>query len=92
MPSRTTRRCKETLLQVKQRLVREQKNRTDESIRELLDDRVSESDSDSKAEQVNGVEVNNDSLSAVRRDLYLGLLSLLLLVLLQSYWFRSTCC
>jgi hypothetical protein len=92
MPSRTTRRCKETLLQVKQRLVREQRNRTDERIRELLDDRVSESDSDSEADQTNIVEVNRDSLSAVRRDLYLGLLCLLLLLLLHSYWFRSTCC
>jgi hypothetical protein len=73
MPSRTTRRCKETLLQVKQRLVREQKNR--KRIRELLDDRVSESDSDSEAEQTSSVAVNTDSLSAIRRDLYLGLLS-----------------
>ena len=80
------------MLQVKQRLVREQKNRTNERIRELLDDRVSESDSDSEEEQISSVAVNTDSLSAVRRDLYLGLLSLLLLLLLHSYWFRSTCC
>ncbi len=92
MPSRTTRKCKETLLQVKQRLVREQKNRTDERRRELLDDRESESDSGSEVEQTSSVEVNRDSLSVVRRDLYFGLLCLLLLLLLHSYWFRSTCC
>jgi hypothetical protein len=91
MSGRATRKCKETLLQVRQRLVREQKNRTDERVRQLLGDREEDLDSDSEEELDNFPEENLDSLSAVRRDLYLGLLFLLLLIVLQTHWFRSTC-
>ena len=83
-------RCKETLLQVKQRLTREQKNRTERRVRELLDFKERDSDSDSGEEENNSTDENSDSLSLVRRDLYLGLLFLLLLIVLQTYWFRST--
>jgi hypothetical protein len=50
MPGRTTRKCKETLLQVKERLTREQANRTRNRIRELSEARISDSDSDSEEE------------------------------------------
>ena len=84
-------RCKETLLQVKQRLTREQRNRTVRRVRELLDFEERDSDSDSGEEENNSIDENSDSLSLIRRDLYLGLLFLLLLIVLQTYWFRSTC-
>jgi hypothetical protein len=41
-----TRRCKETIQQVKERLVREQANRTKKRVEELLDLREEGSDSD----------------------------------------------
>ncbi len=91
MPGRETRKCKETLLQVRQRLTREQKERTNRRVRELLDFEESDSDSDSGEEENNSTDENSDSLSLIRRDLYLGLLFLLLLIVLQTYWFRSTC-
>ncbi len=91
MPGRTTRKCKETLLQVKERLTREQANRARNRVRELLDLREEGSDSDSsEGSQDNSIDEDLDSLSLVRRDLYLGLLCLLLLIVLQSYWVSST--
>jgi hypothetical protein len=89
MPSRTTRRCKETLQQVRERLTREQANRTNKRIHELLGNRDSDSESDSEEEQDSNFDDCVDSLSLLRRDLYLGLLCLLLLILLLSYWIRS---
>ena len=90
MPSRTTRKCKETLLQVRERLTREQANRTSKRVRELLDNREYSSDSDSGEEQDSSSEKSVDTLSLLRRDLYLGLLCLLLLVILLTYWVRIT--
>jgi predicted RND superfamily exporter protein len=92
MPSRTTgkRKCKETLTQVKERLIREQANRTSKRIRELLDRREESSDSDSEEEQDSTGNQSVDSLALLRRDLYLGLLCLLLLVILVLYWARFT--
>ncbi len=90
MPSRTTRKCKETIQQVKERLRREQKERTNKRVKELLDLRKRGSDSDSEGSQDSSIDRNLDSLSLVRRDLYLGVLCLLLLIVLQTYWFRST--
>jgi hypothetical protein len=91
MPGRTIRKCKETLQQVRERLTREQANRNSKRVRELLDLGNLESDSDSEEEHGNIIDENLDSLSKIRRDLYLGLLCLLLLIVLQTYWFRSTC-
>ncbi len=91
MSGRKTRKCKETLLQVKQRLTREQESRTDKRVRELLDLGEIDSDSDSEENQDNSIDGRVDSLSLLRRDLYLGLLYLLLIIVLQTYWFRSTC-
>ena len=90
MPSRTTRKCKETLLQVRERLTREQANRTSKRVRELLDNREYSSDSDSEEEQDSSSDESVDTLSLLRRDLYLGLLCLLLLVILLTYWVRIT--
>lgn len=89
MPSRTTRKCRETLLQVKQRLRREQDNRTQKRVSELLASGEEDSSSDSEEDQDNSPEEICDSLSAIRRDLYLGLLSLLLLFLLLAIWLRG---
>ena len=89
MPSRTTRRCKETLLQVKERLTREQTSRTRQRISELLANRDEDLSSDSEEDQENSTEENCDSLLVTRRDLYLGLLCLLLLILLLAIWLRS---
>jgi hypothetical protein len=86
MHGRKTRKCKETLLQVKERLTREQANRTRNRIRELLDSRGSGSDSDSEEEQSRSVIELTDSLSDLRRDLYLGLLCLWFLIVLLAYW------
>jgi hypothetical protein len=91
MPDRTTRKCKETLQQIRERLTREQANRTSKRIKELLDTRDSDSDSDSEKEQDRSIDESTDTLSLLRRDLYLGLLCLLLLIVLQTYWVRSTC-
>ncbi len=91
MSGRKTRRCKETLLQVKQRLIREQENRTKKRVSELLDSRGRDSDSDGEEQQDSVFEENLDFPSLIRRDLYLGLLCLLLLIVLQTYWFSSTC-
>ena len=44
-------KCKETLLQEKQRLTREQRNRTEKRVRELRDFEESDSDSDSEEDQ-----------------------------------------
>jgi hypothetical protein len=75
---------------VKERLVREQANRTKKRVEELLDLREEGSDSDSEESEDDRIDENLDSLSLVRRDLYLGLLCLLLLILLQAYWVSST--
>jgi hypothetical protein len=91
MSGRKTRKCKETLLQVKERLTREQRNRTEKRVRELLGPEEIDSDSDSEGDQGNSIDGRVDSLSLIRRDLYLGLLCLLLIIVLQTYWFRSTC-
>jgi hypothetical protein len=76
---------------VKERLTREQRNRTEKRVRELLELEEIDSDSDSEGEQGNSIDGRIDSLSLIRRDLYLGLLCLLLIIVLQTYWFRSTC-
>ncbi len=83
-------KCKETLLQVKQRLTREQKNRTERRLKELLDLRDKEPDSDSEGSQGDSIDECFDTLSLVRRDLYLGLLCLLLIILLLALWVSST--
>ena len=92
MPSRTTgkRKCKETITQVRERLTREQANRTNRRIRELLDNREDISDSDSEEEQDSSSDRSVDTLALLRRDLYLGLLCLLLLVILLTHWVRIT--
>jgi len=89
MSGRTTRKCKETLLQVKERLTREQANRTRNRIRELSEARISDPGSDSEEERNNSTSRHTDSLSQLRRDLYLGLLCLLLLIVLLAYWVHS---
>ena len=89
MPGRTTRKCKETLLQVKERLTREQANRTRNRIKELLNYRESDSDSDSEEEQSRSTNEHTDSLSELRQDLYLGLLCLWILIVLLTYWISS---
>ena len=90
MPSRTTgkSKCKETLQQVRERLTREQANRTNKRIKELLAGKEDSSDSDSEEEQNSSSDKGVDTLSQLRRDLYLGLLCLLLLVILLAYWIR----
>ena len=90
MPGRTTRKCKETLLQVRERLTREQANRTRKRIKELLDTKDLSSDSDSEEEQDSSSDGSCETLSLLRRDLYLGLLCLLLLIVLLTYWVRIT--
>ena len=91
MPDRTVgkRKCKETLTQVRERLTREQANRTSRRISELIAGGYN-SDSDSEEEQDSNSGVSEDSLSLIRRDLYLGLLILLLLILLIPYWVSTT--
>ena len=90
MPVRKTKKCKETLQQVRERLTREQANRTSKRVRELLDLGDLESDSDSEEEQDDIIDEDPDPLSKIRRDLYLGLLCLLLLIVLLAYWVRNT--
>jgi hypothetical protein len=90
MPGRTTRKCKETLLQVRERLQREQANRTSKRIRELLGSGNSDTESDSEEEQVSSIGTSSDTLPLIRRDLYLGLLCLFLLIVLQNYWVSGT--
>ena len=90
MSGRKTRKCKETLLQVRERLKREQANRTSKRIKELLDSVNSDSGSDSEEEQISSIDRRSNSLSLLRRDLYLGLLLLLILIVLQNYWVSST--
>jgi hypothetical protein len=85
MSGRTTRKCKENLLQAKEKLKREQANRTSKRIRELLDSRNRDSKLDSEEEQSSSIDESGDTLSLLRRDLYLGLLWLLLLIVLQHY-------
>jgi hypothetical protein len=75
---------------VKERLVREQANRTKKRVEELLDLREEGSDSDSEGSQDDSIDEYLGSLSLVRRDLYLGLLCLLLLIVLQAYWVSIT--
>ncbi len=85
MPGRTTRKCKENLLQVKERLTREQATRTRNRIKDLLNLREIGSDSDSEEEHHSSTNEITDSLSKLRRDLYLGLLCLFTLILLLTY-------
>ncbi len=89
MPGRTTRKCKETLLQVKERLTREQANRARNRIKDLLDLKDIDSDSDSEEEHNSSTNEVTDSLSELRRDLYLGLLCLWILIVLLTYWIHS---
>jgi hypothetical protein len=77
-------------LQVRERLTKEQANRTSKRIRELLGNKEDSSDSDSEEEQDSSSEESCDTLSLLRRDLYLGLLCLLLLLVLLTYWVRNT--
>jgi hypothetical protein len=90
MFGRATRRCKETVQQVKQRLTRERVNRTKKRVKELLDLREDDSDSDSEDDKDNSIEEESDSLSLLRRDLYLGLLCLFFLIVLLAQWVFST--
>jgi hypothetical protein len=89
MPGRTTRKCKETLLQVKERLTREQATRTRNRIKELLDLKDIGSDSDSEEEDKSRTSEITDSLSELRRELYLGLFCLLILIVLLTYWIHN---
>ncbi len=89
MPGRTTRKCKETLLQVKERLTREQATRTRNRIKELLDLKDIGSDSNSEEEDKSKSSEITDSLSELRRDLYLGLFCLLFLIVLLTYWIHN---
>ncbi len=75
----------------KKDLKKEQANRTSKRIRELLDYRDSDSESDSEGQQSSSIDGSSDTLSLLRRDLSLGLLCLLLLIVLQNYWISSTC-
>ena len=70
---------------------RTKKQNREERVRELRDFEESDSDLDSEEDQDNSTDENSDSLSLIRRDLYLGLLFLLLLIVLQNYWVRNTC-
>ena len=90
MSGRATRKCKETVQQVKQRLTREQANRTKKRQKELLDLGESDSESDSEDDKSNSSEEDSDSLSLLRRDLYLGLLCLFILIVLLAQWAFST--
>ena len=90
MSGRATRKCKETVQQVKQRLTRAQANRTKKRQKEFLDLRESDSDSDSEDDKDNSSDETSDSLSLLRRDLYLGLLCLFILVVLLAQWVFST--
>jgi len=89
MPGRTTRKCKETLLQVKERLTREQATRTRNRIKDLLGHKDIDSDSDSEEEHNSSTNEIADSLSELRRDLYLGLLCLWTLIVLLAYWIHN---
>jgi len=89
MPGRTTRKCKETLLQVKERLTREQAIRTRNRIKDLLNLREIGSDSDSEEEHHSSTNEIADSLSELRRDLYLGLFCLWILIVLLTYWIHN---
>ena len=73
---------------MRERLTREQVHRTNKRIRELLDRKEDSSDSDSEEEQDSSSDQSVDTLALLRRDLYLGLLSLLLLIILLTYWVR----
>ncbi len=75
---------------MRERLTREQANRTSKRIRELLDLGDLSSDSDSEEEHDDIIDEDADSLPKIRRDLYLGLLCLLLLIVLLTYWVRTT--
>ena len=88
MSGRATRKCKETVQQVKQRLTREQANRTKKRQKELLD--LRESDSDSEDDKDSSSDEDSDSLSLLRRDLYFGLLCLFILIVLLAQWAFST--
>ncbi len=90
MSGRATRKCKETIQQVRQRLTREQANRTKKRQKELLDLEESDSESDSEDDKSNSSEEDSDSLSLLRRDLYLGLLCLFILIVLLAQWVVST--
>ena len=92
MPGRTTgkRKCKETILQVRQRLTREQANRTKKRQKELSGLRESDSESDSEDDKSNSSEEDSDSLSSLRRDLYLSLLCLVILIVILALWVVNT--
>ena len=85
MPGRTTRKCKETLSQVKERLTREQATRTRNRIKDLLNLKEIGSDSDSEEDRHSSTNEIADSLSELRRVLYLILLCLFALILLLTF-------
>ena len=74
----------------RERLTREQANRTKKRVREILDLSEDGSDSDSEGSQEDSIDEDIESLSLIRRDLYLGLLCLLLLFILLAYWVSIT--
>ena len=82
-------KCKETLLQVKERLTSEQATRTRNRIKDLLDLKDIGSDSDSEEEHNSSTNEVADSLSELRRDLHLGLRCLFTLILLLTYWIHN---
>ena len=90
MSGRATRKCKETVQQVKQRLTREQTNRTKKRQKELLDLKESDSESDSEDDKSNSSEEDSDPLSSLRRDLYLGLLCIIIVIVILALWVVNT--
>ena len=92
MPGRTTgkRKCKETITQVRERLTREQANRAKKRQKELLDLKESDPESDSEDDKSNSSEEDSDSLSPLRRDLYLSLLCLVILIVILALWVVNT--
>ena len=92
MPGRTTgkRKCKETITQVRERLTREQANRTKKRQKELLDLKESDPESDSEDDKSNSSEEDSDPLSSLRRDLYLGLLCIIILIVILALWVVNT--
>ena len=77
-------------MQVRERLTREQANRTRKRIKELLVTKDLSSDSDSEEEQGSSSDASIDTQPLSRRVLYLALLCLLLLIVLLTNWVRIT--
>ena len=77
-------------MQVRERLTREQANRTRKRIKELLVTKDLSSDSDSEEELDSSSDASIDTQPLSRRVLYLALLCLLLLIVLLTNWVRIT--